>query len=74
MLKKTIMTLFITFMMSLPAMAIEPPAGATIPWVGNNALYTSAEFNDVLEAYGLKLSAESAKMVPEVVPIIRTTG
>jgi outer membrane protein OmpA-like peptidoglycan-associated protein len=64
MLKKTIITLFITFMMSLPAMAIEPPAGATIPWVGNNALYTSVEFNDVLEAYGLKLSAESAKMVP----------
>lgn len=64
MLKKTFITLFITVMMSLPAMAIEPPAGATIPWMGGNTAYSSVRFNDILEAYGLNLSAESVKMAP----------
>ena len=64
MLKRLVAALFITLMMSLPAMAIEPPAGATIPYEGKNAAYTAAEFNEVLEAYGLMLSSEAAKTVP----------
>ena len=64
MLKKLIIALIAVAVLSVPAMAIEPPAGAKIPWGGNNTAYTPAELNKVLEAYGLKLSTEAAKGTP----------
>ena len=64
MLKKMIAALFITFIMSFPVMAIEPPEGVAIPYEGVNQAYTASQFNEVLEAFGLMLSAESAKNVP----------
>jgi len=64
MLKKLLVALFITFIVSLPVMAIEPPEGVTIPFEGINQAYTATQFNDVLEAYGLMLSPEAAKNVP----------
>jgi len=64
MLKKLIAALFITFIMSFPAMAIEPPEGVAIPYEGENMAYTPSQFNEVLEAFGLMLSAEAAKNVP----------
>ena len=64
MIKKTVLLIFITIFMSLPAMAIEPPEGATIPWGKENHAYTSSTFNDVLVAYGLNLSTESANKTP----------
>ena len=64
MLKKMIAALFITFVMSFPVMAIEPPEGVAIPYEGINQAYTASQFNEVLEAFGLMLSAEAAKNVP----------
>lgn len=64
MIRKTLLLLFITVFMSLPAVAIEPPDGAKIPWGNQNNAYTSSTFNDVLVAYGLNLSTESANKTP----------
>jgi len=64
MLKQIIAALFVSIVLSIPAIAIEPPAGAKIPYEGKNVAYTSAMFNEVLEAYGLNLTAEAAKNVP----------
>lgn len=70
MLKKLLATLFITFIMSSPVMAIEPPEGATIPFEGINQAYTATQFNDVLVAYGLMLSPEAAKHVASSYAIV----
>ncbi|MGI9537675.1 MAG: hypothetical protein ACR2PB_11450 [Desulfocapsaceae bacterium] len=64
MVKKILAVLFLTFVLSFPAMAIEPPEGATIPYEGENTAYTAIMFNEVLEAYGLKFSTEAAQGVP----------
>jgi OOP family OmpA-OmpF porin len=64
MLKKVLVALLGVMVFSLPAMAIEPPAGAVIPWGNQNTAYTSAEFNNILEAYGLMLSPGSLDGVP----------
>ncbi len=64
MIKKTLLLIFVSILMSLPAMAIEPPEGATIPWGRQNNAYTSTTFNDVLVAYGLNLAADSANKTP----------
>ena len=48
-----------------PLMAIEPPEGATIPYEGVNQAYTAAQFNEVLEAYGLMFSKDAASTVPD---------
>jgi len=64
MLKKLIAAFFITSIMSFPVMAIEPPEGVAIPYEGENMAYTPSQFNEVLEAFGLMLSAEAAKNVP----------
>ena len=65
MIRKTLLLLFITSLMSFPAMAIEPPEGATIPWGPQNTAYTSRMFNGVLEAYGLNLATDSANTTPK---------
>ena len=65
MVKKIVAVFFLTFVMSFPVMAIEPPEGATIPYQGGNQAYTAVMLNEVLEAYGLKLSSEAAQSVPD---------
>ena len=64
MIRKTLLLVFIASLMSFPAMAIEPPEGATIPWGPQNTAYTSRMFNGVLEAYGLNLATDSANTTP----------
>jgi len=63
MIKKFLVVLAVLFFSHVSAMAIEPPAGAPVPWIGNQALYTSVSFNDILEAYGLTLNSETDKGV-----------
>ena len=70
MLKKLLAAFFITFIMSSPVMAIEPPEGVTVPFEGINQAYTAAQFNEVLKAYGLMLSPEAAKHVPSSFAIV----
>ena len=65
MIRKMLLYLFLVALVSSPALAIEPPAGATIPWGRDNTAYTATEFNAVLEAYGLNLTPESVKNVPK---------
>ncbi len=64
MIRKTLLFLCLVGLMSTPALAIEPPEGASIPWGSNNTAYTAVEFNAVLEAYGLSLAPESVKTTP----------
>ena len=64
MIRKVILLFLMSALMSMPALAIEPPEGATIPWGKENHAYTSRTFNDVLVAYGLSLAAESASQTP----------
>lgn len=71
MLKKTLFAaLFVSIVLSLPALAIEAPEGVTIPFEGINQSYTATQFNDVLVAYGLMLSPEAAKHVPSSFAIV----
>jgi hypothetical protein len=65
MLKKIFAVLFVTFVMSLPVMAIEPPEGVAIPYEGGNEAYTASMLNEILEAYGLKFSSEAVQSVPD---------
>ncbi len=64
MIRKTILFLCLVGLMSAPALAIEPPEGATIPWGSNNTAYTAEEFNAVLEAYGLGLAPGAGNTAP----------
>ncbi len=63
-MKKLIAALSIMLVMTLPVMAIEPSEGVMVPYEGTSQAYTSTQFNEVLEAYGLMLSLEAAKSVP----------
>ena len=65
MVRKLFVVIFATLIFSSPLMAIEPPEGATIPFEGINQAYTPAEFNEVLEAYGLMFSKDAASNVPD---------
>ena len=64
MIRKTLLFLCLVGLMSAPALAIEPPEGATIPWGSNNTAYTAEEFNAVLEAYGLSLAPGAGNTAP----------
>ena len=70
MLKQFFAALFVSIVLSLPALAIEAPEGVTIPFEGINQAYTATQFNDVLVAYGLRLSPEAAKHVPSSFAIV----
>ena len=70
MLKQFFAALFVSIVLSLPALAIEAPEGVTIPFEGINQAYTATQFNDVLVAYGLMLSPEAAKHVPSSFAIV----
>ena len=65
MVKRILAVFFLTFVMSFPVMAIEPPEGATIPYQGGNEAYTAGMLNEVLEAYGLMFSSEAVESVPD---------
>ncbi|MCG6930877.1 MAG: OmpA family protein [Desulfofustis sp.] len=64
MLHKLITVFFVSLVLSGTAFAIEPPAGATVPWIGNAPAYTSREFNALLEAYGLNLQPQAVAGIP----------
>lgn len=64
MLKKIFTLCVLSFLLSGSALAIEPPAGATVPWIGDCTAYTSRTFDAVLQAYGLTLSTSAIDGVP----------
>lgn len=65
MLKKTMFVLLALVAFSLPAQAIELPAGASPSFEKSSTAYASSyQFNDILEAYGLKLAPEAVSGVP----------
>lgn len=63
MLKKFLAAWFLTVLLSVPAMAVEPPAGAKVPWISDATAYTSVRFNALLEAHGLNLPVGAVKGV-----------
>lgn len=63
-MKTTLVTLFIMLVMTFPVMAIEPPEGAAIPYADKDIAYDGDQFTEVLEAYGLALTVETAKNLP----------
>jgi outer membrane protein OmpA-like peptidoglycan-associated protein len=67
MIKKTLFALMAMLITCIPAMAIEPPPGATPMFdeTPTSTAYASAyEFNQFLEAYGLQLEPEAVSGVP----------
>ncbi len=65
-MKKQLLTsILATLLFASPLMAIEPPAGATVPYEGINQAYTAVQFNEVLEAYGLMFNKDAASTVPD---------
>lgn len=65
MLKKTLFVLLALFAISMPAQAIELPAGATPTFEKSSTAYASSyQFNRILEAYGLNLAPEAVSGVP----------
>lgn len=70
-MKILVATLFITLVMTLPVMAIEPPEGVTVPYEGTDVAYEGDQFNEVLEAYGLSLTIETAKNLPPCFGIVK---
>ena len=56
--------LFLVLVISLPATAIEPPEGVTIPYEGKDIAYNGDQFTEVLEAYGLTLTVQTARNLP----------
>jgi len=63
-MKTLFVTLFITLVMVVPLMAIESPEGVTIPYADKDIAYNGDQFYEVLEAYGLTLTVETAKNLP----------
>ncbi len=61
MLKQFFAALFVSIVLSLPALAIEAPEGVTIPFEGINQAYTATQFNDVLVAYVLDAFSRSSQ-------------
>ncbi len=65
-MKKFIVVLSIMFVITLPilALAFDPPEGVTVPYEGKEIAYNGDQFNEVLKAYGLNLTVETAKNLP----------
>lgn len=63
-MKTKLTLLFIGLIITLPALAIEPPKGVSIPYEGKDIAYNGDQFTEVLEAYGLNLTIETAKNLP----------
>jgi outer membrane protein OmpA-like peptidoglycan-associated protein len=65
MLKKTLFVLMALLAISMPALAIELPAGATPSFEKSPTAYASSyQFNSILEAYGLNLAPEAVSGAP----------
>jgi OOP family OmpA-OmpF porin len=63
--KKTMFVLLAMLVMSMPALAIEFPAGATPNFEKSSTAYSSPyQFNSIMEAYGLKLEPNAVVGVP----------
>jgi len=63
--KKTLFVLLAMLAVSMPALAIEMPAGATPTFEKSSTAYSSAyQFNSIMEAYGLKLEPDAVAGVP----------
>lgn len=63
--KKTLFVLLAMLAVSMPALAIEMPAGATPTFEKDITAYsTSYQFNSIMEAYGLKLAPDAVAGVP----------
>ena len=63
--KKTLLILLAMLAISMPALSIELPAGATPTFAKSSTAYSSAyEFNSIMEAYGLKLDPSAVAGVP----------
>lgn len=63
--KKTLFVLLAMLAVSLPALAIEMPAGAAPKFENSSTAYSSAyQFNAIMEAYGLKLEPDAVAGVP----------
>jgi len=63
--KKTLFAFLAVLAFSMPAYSIELPSGATPNFGKSSTGYASAyEFNQIMEAYGLKLAPEAVAGVP----------
>ncbi|TKB28014.1 OmpA family protein [Desulfopila sp. IMCC35006] len=63
--KKTLFALLAMLAISVPAFSIELPQGATPTFEKDITAYASGyKFNELLEAYGLKLAPEAVSTVP----------
>jgi OOP family OmpA-OmpF porin len=65
MLKKTVFASIVALTLCSPAMAIEPPSGATSGFNAQATAYPSVQFNQILEGYGLSLPADAVAGVPD---------
>ena len=72
-MKTIVATLLIMVLIALPfgSIAIEPPEGVTIPYEGKEMSYDGDQFTEVLEAYGLSLTVESAKNLPPCFGVVK---
>lgn len=61
MFKKTVVTSLVALALGSSVHAIEFPDGASPFFYSSSTAYSSATFNSILEAYGLKLSPEGAE-------------
>jgi OOP family OmpA-OmpF porin len=65
MLKKTLFAVLAILAMSMPALSIELPAGATPTFDKDSTAYASSyQFNSIMEAYGLKLEPSAVSGTP----------
>jgi outer membrane protein OmpA-like peptidoglycan-associated protein len=65
MLKKTLFAVLAILAMSMPALSIELPAGATPTFDKDSTAYSSSyQFNSIMEAYGLKLEPSAVSGTP----------
>ena len=64
MLKKTLFAMLAMLAISIPVQSIELPAGATPTFENSSTAYSSYEFNNLMEAYGLNLNVDEVSGVP----------
>lgn len=70
-MKIAILAVSISLVFTSSVMAIEPPEGVSIPHEGEEIAYNGDQFTEVLEAYGLSLTIESAKNLPPCFGVVK---
>jgi OOP family OmpA-OmpF porin len=65
MMKRTVFASLAALAICSPALAIDKPADATVGFNTLSTAYPSSDFNQILESYGLSLSAENVAVVPK---------